>query len=205
VIELLENDPRPFLTRPDAVDDLRTYYGTYEGRFFDSFGRDRSGVSSASANHFDAVDILAVQALNVTIPTSTAARLIEDAHENVFRNLAILPTHVELWDDDALAYVEDGGPAEDLWSSLMGYEEIGWAVAHKLCARKRPNLLPVYDVVVKAALQPTRSSYWLPLRATLREHHLVPVLEELRSRAGLDRVVPLLRVFNVAVWMEARR
>src|ERR1700674_4655395 len=136
VVELLENDPRPFLGRPDVVDDLRSYYGTYEGRYFDWFGRDRSNRELASANQFDALDMLAVQALSVAIPTSTAAWLIDDADGSFFRLLATIPMHVELWDDSALGYVEDGGPADDLWSVLDQQPGIGWVVAHKLCARK---------------------------------------------------------------------
>ncbi len=95
-------------------------------------------------------------------------------------------------------------PASGFGPALHQHDGIGWVIADKFCARKRPNLLPVYDAVVKGALQPTRSSYWLLLRATLREHELVPVLEDLRNRAELGRTT-LLRVFDVAVWMEARR
>lgn len=202
--ELLENDPRPFLDRREAVEDLRTYYRSYEGRFFDSFSREPSNSDSASSvNRVDADDVLAVQALSVTIPTSTAAGLIRD--ENVIRCLSAIPTEAALWDDVALAYVQDGGPADELWSALKRYNGIGWVIAHKVCARKRPNLLPVYDDVVKHALQPSYDSYWLPLRSTLREYELVPVLEELRNRAELAPGLSLLRVFDVAVWMGARR
>ena len=143
--------------------------------------------------------------MGVTIPTSTAARLIDDEDQSLFRHLATIPTHVELWGDGALPYVEAGGPADDLWAVLTEQHGINSMLAHKLCARKRPHLLPVYDQAVKTALQPTRDDYWVPLRATLQRYELVAVLEALRSRAALDRAISLLRVFDVAVWTRARR
>jgi hypothetical protein len=78
---------------------------------------------------------------------------------------------------------------------------IGWVTANKLCARKRPLLLPVYDTVVKAALQPTRQSFWEPLRNEFADGELQSRLMELRDEAGVPNL-SLLRVLDVAVWMR---
>jgi hypothetical protein len=69
-----------------------------------------------------------------------------------------------------------------------------------LLARKRPHLLPVYDRVVKAALQPTKRTFWRPLWETLQDRAVTGRLEELRRVLDLD--VSLLRVLDVAVWMR---
>lgn len=82
---------------------------------------------------------------------------------------------------------------------------VGWVTAHKLCARKRPKLLPVYDRVVKAALQPRRKDFWIPLRETLRaSDKIVPRLEEVKRLAQIPDEVSLLRVLDVAVWMTSQ-
>jgi hypothetical protein len=82
---------------------------------------------------------------------------------------------------------------------------MGWVTTHKLMARKRPRLLPVYDTVVKAALQPEGDEFWLPLRTELLDPWLVNRLAAVKDVAGLDEQISLLRVLDVAVWMRNRR
>lgn len=76
--------------------------------------------------------------------------------------------------------------------------------AHKLLARKRPHLLPVYDSVLRDALQGSTRAFWLPLRNELLQQGgaLVDRLAQLRDDAGLPPETPLLRVLDVAVWMR---
>jgi hypothetical protein len=100
--------------------------------------------------------------------------------------------------------IADDSPAGKLWKSLEAVSGIGWVTAHKLCARKRPDLLPVYDRVVKAALQPRRKRFWLPLHATLQDNHEIIVrLEQIKLLSGIPEEVSLLRVLDVAVWMSS--
>lgn len=74
--------------------------------------------------------------------------------------------------------------------------------AAKLLARKRPHLLPVYDQVVKAALQPRSGRFWEPLWEELQDVRLVDRLEAVRSEAGVDGAVSLLRILDFAIWMR---
>lgn len=95
----------------------------------------------------------------------------------------------------------------ELWAKLETIEGVGWVTANKLLARKRPQLLPVYDRMVKARLQPRSSDLWIPLRNSfLRDDGaMIERLAEIRSRAELDVTPSLLRVFDVAMWMTAQR
>ncbi len=85
---------------------------------------------------------------------------------------------------------------------LKNQHKVGWVIAGKLVARKRPWLLPVYDRVVRCALG-RPPSFWTGLRITLRENNgaLHHQLLDLRQSADLPQTVTALRVADVAVWM----
>lgn len=75
----------------------------------------------------------------------------------------------------------------------------------KLLARKRPNLIPVWDRIVRCAFD-FRSGAWLCLDGLLREQDgaVLSRLAELRAEAGVPEQVSLLRVLDVVVWMRHR-
>ncbi|HVE46427.1 MAG TPA: DUF6308 family protein [Acidimicrobiales bacterium] len=100
--------------------------------------------------------------------------------------------------------IAEGSPAARLWTLLEAVPGIGWVTGAKLLARKRPHLLPVYDQVVKAALQPRSGRFWEPLWEELQDVRIVGRLEEVRSGAGVDGAVSLLRILDVAIWMRNR-
>jgi hypothetical protein len=101
--------------------------------------------------------------------------------------------------------VADGSPADQAWRLLLDLQDVGWVIAGKLLARKRPRLLPVYDRVVRCAVG-RPPSFWLALHTALREDNaaLYRQLLELRQAAGLPETVSALRVCDVAVWMNHR-
>ena len=79
---------------------------------------------------------------------------------------------------------------------------IGWVTANKLIARKRPRLVPVYDSVVRDALQPGPDQFWARLRSCLAEHDDVRAeLDRIRERSAAD--LSHLRVLDIVVWMRA--
>ncbi|MGQ4719143.1 DUF6308 family protein [Streptomyces anulatus] len=112
-----------------------------------------------------------------------------------------MPADTDLADADA-SVVADGSPAHQAWSLLKNQHKVGWVIAGKLVARKRPRLLPVYDRVVRCALG-RPPSFWTGLRTTLRENNeaLHHRLLDLRQSADLPQTVTALRVADVAVWM----
>ncbi|GGP77736.1 DUF6308 family protein [Streptomyces sindenensis] len=214
--------PDPFTGEPSAVGqrlhavldgdrvvgDLRRYFGiglppgagVFTGGRFERLagGGDRRRV----ANRFTAEDLIAVQTLSVTVPAPVALDLLEGSlGTQLCELLRGIPADVDLSDADA-SVVADGSPAHQAWSLLESQYKVGWVIAGKLLARKRPRLLPVYDRVVRCALG-RPPSFWTELRTALREddaalHHR---LLGLRQSAGLPETVSALRVADVAVWM----
>ncbi|MET7534236.1 DUF6308 family protein [Streptomyces goshikiensis] len=191
-----------------VVDDLRRYFGiglppgagAFTGGRFEHLagGGDRWQV----ADRFTAEDLVAVQALSVTVPAPVALDLLEGPLGGQLSELLRgIPSDIDLSDADA-SVVADGSPAHRAWCLLEDQYKIGWVTAGKLLARKRPRLLPVYDRVVRCALGHP-PSFWTDLRTALREddaalHHR---LLGLRRSAGLPETVSALRVADVAVWM----
>lgn len=92
-----------------------------------------------------------------------------------------------------------------MWQLIDGIHGIGWVTAHKLLAHKRPALLPFYDRVVKAALQPHDEAFWLPLHEALHGEAgaaRLAQIQALRTEARLPPWVSELRVLDVVVWMN---
>ncbi|WP_098017695.1 DUF6308 family protein [Streptomyces sp. b62] len=212
--------PDPFTGEPSAlgqrlhavldgdrvVGDLRRYFGiglppgagVFTGGRFEHLagGGDRRQV----ANRFTAEDLIAVQTLSVTVPAPVALDLLEGPLGTQLSELLRgIPADADLSDASGVA---DGSPAYRAWSLLESQYKVGWVIAGKLLARKRPRLLPVYDRVVRCALGHP-PSFWTELRTAQRKddaalHHR---LLSLRQSAGLPETVSALRVADVAVWM----
>ncbi len=80
---------------------------------------------------------------------------------------------------------------------------VGPIAAGKLLARKRPQLLPVYDSRIKKVLSRPRidNQWWRDMHDQLVEDPgLVQELELVRAGAQADHM-SLLRVFDVMCWM----
>ncbi|MFF3359774.1 DUF6308 family protein [Streptomyces sp. NPDC002917] len=194
------------------MDDLRRYFGialpsgavAFTGSRFEHLagGGDRSEV----ADRITAEDLVAVQTLSVTVPASVALDILEGPlGARLSGLLHDIPRHIDMADADALV-VAGGSPADQAWQLLEDHPDVGWVIAGKLLARKRPRLLPVYDKVVRCALGRPRPSFWLALHAALRadDRALHRQLFALRQVAGVPETVSALRVCDVAVWMGHR-
>ncbi|MER6678136.1 DUF6308 family protein [Streptomyces sp. NPDC000983] len=191
--------------------DLRRYFGiglppgaaAFTGSRFEHLagGGDRPEV----ADRITAEDLVAVQTLSVTVPAPVALDILEGPlGVRLSGLLHAIPRDINMVDADADA-VADGSPADQAWHLLRGRPDVGWVIAGKLLARKRPQLLPVYDRVVRCAVG-RPPSFWLSLHTALREDDaaLHRQLLELRQAAGVPQTVSALRVCDVAVWMGHR-
>ncbi|MEU7124279.1 DUF6308 family protein [Streptomyces zaomyceticus] len=203
---------RAFITNSQAVVDLRRYFGIgmppseapFTGSRFEHLagGGDRPGI----ADRFAAEDLVAVQTLSVTVPASVALDLLEGRLGVQLSGLLhVIPTDIDMVDAEADILAE-GSPADQAWHLLCDQYGVDWVIAGKLLARKRPQLLPVYDNVVRCALGRPRPSFWLALHAALRadDRALHRQSLELRQIAGVPETVSALRVCDVAVWMGHR-
>lgn len=203
---------RVLLSSERVVDDLRRYFGidlpsgavAFTGSRFEHLagGGDRPEV----ADRITSEDLVAVQTLSVTVPARVALDILEGPlGARLSGLLHAIPRDINMVDVGA-DVVADGSPADQAWHLLRGQPDVGWVIAGKLLARKRPRLLPVYDRVVRCAIGRPRPSFWLVLHAALRADDLAlhRQLLELRQIAGVPETVSALRVCDVAVWMAHR-
>jgi hypothetical protein len=193
------------------VERLRRYYAEKPGRRFDTLsgGGDRDDTRDS----FEADDIVAVALLSVDIPPKAILTILESKRKGLSKRLRGgvngdppgVPVNTNLWEADE-SMVEVGSPADLLWHDLNKIPGIGWVTAGKLLARKRPQLIPVFDRVIRACLMPTDSdTWWVSLREALRDDpEIVTRLGYLKSAAELPAKVSLLRVLDVAVWMTSQ-
>lgn len=187
---------------PSAEPDLRNYFAAKAGRWFEALGG--GGDRPATRFVITAEDLLAVQMLSVRVPAEVAAKLLEgDLGRLMTEQLITIRSDVELGTPAAVGMVEDGSAADQAWALLKAEDKVGWVIAGKLMARKRPHLLPVYDDVVRCQFgRPT--AFWVSLHNRLAQddQHLRLALSELRGRAAVPPAVSILRVLDVVLWMR---
>jgi hypothetical protein len=195
------------LQSPDdeaALDYLREYYRMRPGTGASFDGWDSTGTRELDTKCFTADDLIAVSFLSVAVPPKAAWQLLEGRPDDFNRLLPQVPEH-DLADVDPRD-INDEWPAWQLWDELRKLRGVGWVIAGKLLARKRPRLIPVYDRIVKkvAGGDP---NYWVPLCEALQAddralHHR---LLRLHQEAGLPPAFSALRVFDVIAWMEGKK
>lgn len=151
---------------------------------------------------FDASDLVAVSTLSVDIPAEAAIWILEDGADDLTGFLSQIPADVTLAGAPE-TLIDDDSPATALWKALEARDGVGWVTAGKLCARKRPHLLPVYDSIVKGALH-SPEHFWQSLHGWVREDGHVERLSEVRDEAGVGDDISLLRILDVAIWMRCR-
>ena len=184
-----------------ALDHLATYFGRvgasrYTGSFFDTWpGND--------ADSWTADDLVAVSFLSVFVPPLAARRLLEQEADRFTELLRAVGPDRELSDEDAP--IDPDWPAWRLYTRLRELPGIGRTIASKLCARKRPRLLPIYDTVV-GQVTSCQTAQWVPLRDRLRadDGRLQDRLLRLRAVAELGEEVSALRVYDVITWMDGK-
>lgn len=206
-----------FLTQPDdprrqqwATLVLTTYFSqqredgspAWTGAMFERFAG--GGDAPDVANRFTADDLVAVTMLSVTVDARAALPLLDTDADALSELLAKVPLGLDLINADDSA-IGERSHADDLWRLVDRYHRVGETTTSKLLARKRPQLLPVIDSVVREGLGITWSGdYWRQMRGFLRESDRWRFLHQARADAGLEDEVSVLRCFDVLVWMSAQ-
>ncbi|MGY1640752.1 DUF6308 family protein [Geodermatophilus sp. SYSU D00703] len=163
-------------------------------------------------------DLHAVTVLSVRIKPLATRRLLTDQarRADIDAALAGLDLTTDLADADRKTYLA----MEALWSEI--YEACRdpwvpasnpWVTAAKLCARKRPRLLPVRDNIVCKGLglfgTPQRRKGnpqvdWQVFAHLMRDHYIVDRIDELTHQVQAAHRVQCdsvrLRVLDVALW-----
>ena len=203
-----------WLRRKQAENDLDAYFAephqvadgalVYSGRFFERL--DGGGDQPQVCDRFTAADLVAVQMLSVDVPPETSIAILHgELGRRLSRHLRGIPIDIALGDPEAREHVMDGGPAAQAWQLLKRETGAGYVTAGKLMARKRPHLIPVYDSVVKCALNEPED-LWLRLHAVLSDPDtgVRRRLAELRSTCRVPGEIGELRVLDVVVWKGHR-
>lgn len=184
-------------------DHLDNYFGGldgsggYEGRQFEWF------VCQSNSEVFTAMDILAIGALSVEVPATTARILVEDCSKTYANYLVAchewIQQHSSSSDTDWL-WGEDS-PFNGLYEALRKEEGVGKVVCSKLMAAKFPELIPIRDSKVEALLKYQKvKEWWKPMHHLLRDTH--ETLNSLQIKNKDIQVTPL-RKLDVILWMEA--
>jgi len=189
-------------------DDPATGLARYSGAYFDRLGG--GGDRPEVAYQLTAEDLLAVSMLSVPVVRYYALHVLDYRGREISGLLVQIPVDVKLADDEAEGLIARGGPAWELWELLRDIKprpqdrnHLGPVAAGKLLARKRPQLLPVYDSHVKKVLKRPQADqmWWRDLRCQLtQDDDLVRELKAVRTRAGAGHL-SLLRTFDVMCWM----
>jgi hypothetical protein len=174
----------------------------YSGKHFEWF------VKQSDSKKFTPWDILAVEALSVTVPTETARWLFEP-HKRRDELLAetlrsLVPGRDSLWTCDE-NLLSDGGALSDLYTLIREKDGLGQVTASKLLATKFPAVVPIRDSKVETLLGLEKSrEWWAPIRGlfstsgrSLAEH-----LNGLQVPVEVGTVTTLRRL-DVILWMEA--
>jgi hypothetical protein len=201
LVDLVRADP--------AVADLRTYFAEdaplpYTGRRFEAL--DGGGDRIETRDVIIGSDLIAVQMLSVKFPAEVAIDLLDgDLGRQMTRLLAEIPAGVDLGTDGAEVLVADRNHADRAWHLVEKQRGVGYVIAGKLMARKRPRLIPGYDRVL-SCLFGAPDHVWMRLHHQLAANNgeLRAVLADLRTRAKIPATVSLLRVLDVILWMGHR-
>jgi hypothetical protein len=199
------------LSDRQAIDDLNNYFGTsaiteppgFTGSRFNTL--DGGGTRPEVRDKVTAADLIAVQCLGITIRASTCLELLE-GHPGVTLSayLRHIPSEIALGDSEAIDHVQPDSAADLAWHFLTQQYGIDWVIAGKLLARKRPELIPVYDQVVRCAIG-RPDNPWLWFDDLLRQNDTIADrLAQLHGDARLPALVPRLRVLDVVIWMRHR-
>ncbi|OAK53991.1 DUF6308 family protein [Rhodococcoides kyotonense] len=201
--------PPPLTADSDdvAVALLRQYYGStyldtgcYTGAYFDSWAPHNR---DADSNRFTADDLVAITFLSVNVTASAARELLVTRASRFAELLDAVGPDRDLVDEaDGLT---PDAPILLLEDELRSVGDIGRTIATKLMARKRPRLVPIYDMVVGRVLN-TVMVHRDPIREALRADGgaLHTRLLRVRAAAALPGEISALRVLDVISWMHGK-
>lgn len=205
----------------NAVQLLRNYYTKPQpgkkrlrsGARFDDWAG--GGDAPGAVNILTADDFLAASFLSVRFSPKAVIGILEKRRGDVTALLEQIPADLDLADvthENFKSVLGEESPAWQLWDLLRGKDlpdnqswGIGATKASKLMARKRPQLIPIWDSVVKQETglkdSGTQWSHWHEV-LTQNNGALVRHLGDIQRRAELPHAISALRTMDVILWMH---
>lgn len=179
------------LAVPRVRDAVALYFDPaqpFAGQTFDSLGDNPSDKIVSD-------DLLAVTLLDVRWTPLAVRRLLSDQAAKVRELLGMIDDKTEIWAPDGREQLDAAKPLWELLCSLPGVADTR---ASKLLARKRPQLIPITDSIIIAAVG-TPFQTWVTLHQCFQDELFRRSAESLRPD-NLGRI-SLLRIFDAAIWM----
>lgn len=197
----------------DAADVLTRYLAKFEGRFFDTYGRDGEDPDRITDTDLIAVGFLSIEIRYTTTSgfTPQHAVALSERADDITRLLRKIGADRELHtlDEDEVTERLDGGPdspGEQLWRLLRDEIGIPRVARYKLAARKRPHLLPIRDRVTEKALgAESQPLWWRPWWEAMQDERITSTLGSLRTGEPAAAHLSLLRVADIVIWMRHKK
>lgn len=201
-----------------GVRDIKEYFRTLEngrplfsGSRFETLGAE----NNIDPNQIMATDLVAVSMLSVKMPAQASLGILETYAEGISELLSQIPSDLKFEDltrESFDKYLSEGSPADKLWALLRQHGDlwnVGPTTASKIMARKRPELIPIYDSVVKEACGIRSSAeQWEIWFAAFHDGsaeaaEFVDKLRSIKAEAGQPHL-SLLRVLDIALWRQGK-
>lgn len=158
----------------------------FTGASFDTLGQN-------SRNKFQVDDLIVLNLLDERLGGPAIRRILSGEFNEL---LAKVPNAVDLWD----ASERQLESTDKLLAALRALPGVGATRSAKLCARKRPRLIPIYDSVVERVMCLNNGPWRRPLAEALSSTDRQEAIRELDP--DLDGYRPtVLRLLDVAIWM----
>lgn len=193
-----------------AVELVKCYLGSrstpFTGSRFESLGG--GGDAPDSRDRFTSDDLVAAALLDVPIRGAAALVLLDDEAGRWSQHLTRIPTDVTPATPEGRDQLLDPSSAANiLWWEVRGLPKIGRTRAGKLLARKRPDLLPVYDSVIRKFIRRStdaKVSWWEVVAEVFADPGRVELLTGIRRDAAAEQHLTVLRTLDVVLWMRYR-
>lgn len=190
-----------------TIEDLKTFYSPdrdYAGPVFD----DRTG---SDPNKIDARDLLAITAMSVQAGPRAIGKFLQPGELRTKMAAALRATDdVSLWEASP-AQLEAADALYRCVKQRLSSANM-WVTTGKLCARKRPQLIPVRDRVIVAGLGLPAQHFgqdWLVMGGLLEAHDIRVELQRCAAKAAtagsIIASVPELRLLDAVLWMRWSR
>jgi hypothetical protein len=147
---------------------------------------------------FGPEDFWAPTLLSAALDRRSSAALLRVRHR-VADRLEAIPPSAELLDPAVQTAECWVAAAYDAYDLVLSCPRIGPTRAHKLLAGRRPDLVPIYDSRIGAALGVGSHRWWSSLRAALVAGSALPTIRDL---AESFPAVSTLRIIDVVIWMR---
>lgn len=191
ILQFLEN------SNEQIKSDLESYFlsGNYTGRHFESFSQ------MSNPCMFDGNDIAAVMSLSIKPYANIASDVYELATAKEF-TFSPAERSNPMWERPLHDYDPESFFTKTYFA-LREIPNIGQTIASKLMASKFPHAIPIWDQDVSALLN-NPEAWWHGWYDVMQSSKVRGQLSKLRTHIGQEGL-SLLRVADVALWMEAQR